>query len=367
MSKPTQQKRLSRYVPDKGAFPDLILRDRDYKILRLVYDHRFLSSELIWHLLQTGDVSSGVSYAVGSDGKQRPAQYGFGRQALSKRLKQLFNARYLERHYITDEPMGRGHGSPRAIYGLGPACPKILEERHDIPIKITRRIIESNKVKSLFLKHALGVATFRATLELACERHSDEAKLLFWEQGDCIRDFVIGENEEGEDERIPVHADAFFGLEVVGAGRTHFFLEIDRGTEPIASSKQRTDIRRKLIGYRLYRKSKKFPKRYAYRQLPNGQIVGLDIRADQSNEGRHMITGFQVLFVTPGAIRQDKTLSGRIASIFAEFASMGKFYVTNSLFWFTSPDSIDITEPDRMFSKCWITANPQNDLMSMVE
>ena len=367
MSKPTQKKRLSRYVPDKGAFPDLVLRDRDYKILRLVYDHRFLSGELLWHLLQSDGESSVVSYTVGSDGKKRPKKYGFGRQALSKRLKQLFNARFLERHYITDQPMGRGYGAPGAIYGLGPACPKILQERLDIPTEVTRRIIDGNKVKSPFLRHALEVATFRATLELACERNSENVKLLFWEQGDSIRDFVIGVNEKGDDERIPVHADAFFGLEVTGAGRTHFFLEIDRGTEPIASSKQRTDIRRKLIGYRLYRKSKKFPKRYAYRQLPNGQIVGIDVCANQSTEGRKMITGFQVLFVTPGVIKPDKKLSGRIASIFAEFAALGKFYVTNSLFWFTPPERIAITKPDRIFSKCWITPSPQNDLMSMVE
>ena len=188
MTKPTQKKRLSRFVPNKGAFPDLVLRDRDFWILRLVYDHRFLSSELLWHLLQTASQPRPVSYSVGSDGKQRPTDYGFGRQALSKRLKQLFNARYLERHYITDQPMGRGHGSPRAIYGLGPACPRILQEKLDIPPRITRRIIESNRVKSPFLRHALEVATFRAILELACRRHEDKVKLLFWEQGDSIRD-----------------------------------------------------------------------------------------------------------------------------------------------------------------------------------
>jgi len=367
MTKPTQKKRLSRYVPNKGAFPDLILRDRDFTILRLVYDHRFLSSELLWHLLQTDDQSRDVSYSVGSDGKKRPTSYGFGRQALSKRLKQLFNARYLERHYLTDQPMGRGYGAPGAIYGLGPACPKILQERFDIPPRITRRIIESNKVKSPFLRHALGVARFRAILELACQCHEDKVKLLFWEQGDSIRDFVIGVNENGEDERIPVHADAFFGLEVIGEGRTHFFLEIDRGTEPITSSKQRTDIRRKLIGYRLYRKSKKFSKRYAYRQLPNGQIVGIDLCVDFTTEGRQMITGFQVLFVTPGTVRKDKSLSGRIASIFAQLPAMGKFFVTNSLFWFAPPDSFNIDKPEQIFSKCWITPNPQNELQSIIE
>ncbi|MFZ5981194.1 MAG: replication-relaxation family protein, partial [Candidatus Zixiibacteriota bacterium] len=195
MSKPAQTKRLSRYVPNKEAFPDLVLRDRDYLILRLVYVHRFLSGELLWHLLKSEDQTAGVSYAVGSDGKNRPTQYGFGPQALSKRLKQLFNARYLERHYITDQPMGRGYGSPRAIYGLGPKSPKILEEKTGVRSQAIRRIIESNRVKSPFLQHALGVATFRAILGLACQQLQGRVNLLFWEQGDLIRDFVIGANE----------------------------------------------------------------------------------------------------------------------------------------------------------------------------
>jgi hypothetical protein len=366
MNKPAQMKRLSRYVPNKEAFPDLVLRDRDFTILRLVYVHRFLSSELLWYLLTSQERIAGVSYAVGSDGKNRPTEYGFGPQALSKRLKQLFNARYLERHYITDQPMGRGYGSPRAIYGLGPKSPKILEEKLDIPPRTTRRIIESNRVKSLFLRHALGVATFRAILELACQQSEGRVNLLFWEQGDLIRDFVIGVNDKGEDERFPVHADAFFGLEVVGRGNVHYFLEIDRGTEPIVSLKQRTDIRRKLIGYRLYRKSQKFLKRYAYRQLPNGQIVGLDVCSGTAPESRKMITGFQVLFVTPGAIGRDKHLSGHISGIFAELPALGRFFVTNSLFWFTPPESFSIERPESIFSRCWITPNPEHELQSLI-
>lgn len=366
MNKPGK-KRLSRYVPDKGAYPDLVLKDRDYTILRFVHEHRFLSSELLWYLLRSEEESHPVSYAVGADGRKRPTRYGFGRQALSKRLKQLFNARYLERHYITDQPMGRGYGAPRAIYGLGSAAPKVLQDRFGIPSGRTRRIVESNKVKSPFLRHALGIATFRVTLQLACERRGGTVKLLFWEQGDVIRDYVMGVNEKGEEERFPVHADAFFGLEVAGSGRTHFFLEIDRATEPIVSPKQRADIRRKLIGYRLYRKSRKFPRRYAYRQLPSGQVVGVDVCDEGTTEDREMITGFQVLFVTPGRIGPDKSLSGHLAGIFAELPKLGKFYATSSLFWFTPPESVDPAAPDRLFERCWITPNPQNDLMSLVE
>ena len=40
--------------------------------------------------------------------------------------------------------------------------------------------------------------------------------LLFWEQGQVLRDWVEGENEHGEYERFTVYPDAFFGLEVQG-------------------------------------------------------------------------------------------------------------------------------------------------------
>lgn len=366
MTSPDPKKSRSRYIPAKSTFPDLTINARDIEILRLVYQHRFLDTNLIWHLFETGKNRNDYS-TIGKDGKKRPAKYGFGQKALYKRLQVLFHKKYLTRHFVTDQPMGRGHGSPRAIYGLGPGSPKVLEEELDIPSPVTRRIIESNKVKSPFLRHALEVATFRSILELACQKSQGRINLLFWEQGEAIRDFVLGINEKGEDERFPVHADAFFGLGVIGMGNTHFFLEIDRGTEPIVSSKQRTDIRRKLIGYRLYRKSQRFLRRYAYRQLPNGQIIGLDVCADVDAQNQNVITGFQVLFVTPGAISQDRSLSGRLAGIFAELPSLGKFFVTSSLFWFTPPESFSIEEPQRIFFKCWITPNPQNHLLSMVE
>jgi len=227
---------------------NLRLKERDYQIIRLIYEFRFLSSELIWHLTRSDDHSNSIPYSIGQDGKKRPSKYGFGRQALFKRLKQLFDAGYVQRHYITDQPIGRGHGLPRAIYGLGPNSPRVLHELDGIPVKETRNIIEGNKVKSPFLRHALEVANFRVILKLACENANGKVNLIFWEQGNALKDHVYGSNGNGKNEKFTIHADAFFGIRV-GNKTKHYFLEIDRGTEPIVSHSRRSNIRKKLRGY----------------------------------------------------------------------------------------------------------------------
>lgn len=360
----------SRYVRDKTTPSEIALKERDNAVIQLVYNHRFLTLELLWHLLQPDNRSRSVRYAVGTDGKKRPKRYGFGQQALSKRLRQLFHAGFLERHYPTDQPMGRGHGAPRAIYGLGHKSAVILEERVGMPAREIRRIVEHNRVTSPFLRHAIEVARFRVTLGLACQRSGDAVRLLFWEQGEALRDYVEFTDRWDQKRRLPVYPDAVFGLELCDGRHQHYFLEIDRGTEPISAQGERTDVRRKLIAYRLYRKSGRFPRRYTYRRLPNETIVGLNI-----DTGRNSVTtgndpalnGFQVLFVTPGTIRSNTHVSGRIANILSQLSDMGRFYATTSLFLFTTPETYTITRPDSLFDRCWQTPRANNQLRSLIE
>lgn len=360
----------SRYVQDKTITSGIALKERDYAIIQLVYTHRFLTLELLWHLLQPDYWNQSVRYSVGTDGKKRPKSYGFGQQALSKRLRHLFHSGYLERHYATDQPMGRGHGAPRAIYGVGLKSAPVLEERLGVPTHEIRRIVERNRVTSPFLRHTIEVARFRVTLELACQRLAEAVRLLFWEQGESLRDYVEFKDRWDQKQTLPVYPDAFFGLELPSGTRKNYFLEIDRGTEPISARGQRTDVRRKLIAYRLYRKSGRFPRRYSYRRLPDGAVIGLNI-----NTGRNSVTtsddsglnGFQVLFVTPGIILSNTHLSGRIANIISQLADMGRFYLTTSLFLFTTPEAYSITRPKSLFDRCWLTPRANSKLTSLIE
>jgi len=373
MKKPHPKKRLSRYRPEKNAFPDLIIRDRDRLILHLVYEHRFLSGELIWHLLEVAGEAHRTEYTTGEDGKKRPSQYGFGQQALSKRLKQLFNARFLDRHYIIDQPLGRGSGTPRAIYGLGPKSAKLLAEQTGVPAQEIRDIVEANKVKSPFLRHALEVATFRVILELACRRSQGRVRLIFWEQGQCLRDHIIGRNEKGEDERFTIYPDAFFALEVEGIGKANYFLEVDRGTMPIIAAGRRTDIRKKILGYRHFRNFIRENQRYYYRTTPDGQVVGLHVVDRESkslmpqDSGFESIRGFTVLFLVPGSLESSKKVKGRIANILSAFPLFGKAFATSSLFWFAPFDAFQIDSPQSVFRRAWMIANPRKGLQSLIE
>lgn len=360
----------SRYVRDKASPSEIALKERDYAVIQLVYNHRFLTLELLWHLLQPDYRSRSIRYAVGTDGKSRPKRYGFGQQALSKRLRQLFHAAYLERHYPTDQPMGRGHGAPRAIYGLGLKSVAVLEERVGVPAYEIRRIVERNRVTTPFLRHAIEVARFRVTLELACRTSAEAVRLLFWKQGEALRDYVEFTDRWDQKQRLPVYPDAFFGLELPSGQRKHYCLEIDRGTEPISAQGQRTDVRRKLIAYRLYRKSGRFPRRYSYRCLPNGTLVGLNIdngRNPATTGDDSGLNGFQVLLVTPGIVRSKTHVSGRIANIISQLSDMGRFYVTTSLFLFTTPEAYSVMRPESLFDRCWLTPRANSKLTSLIE
>lgn len=370
MASITPQSRRLRYTPDKSTKSEVVLRERDYAIIHFVHTHRFLTLELLWHLLQPDQHNASARHAIGADGKKRPKRYSFGQQALSKRLRQLFHAGYLERHYPTDQPMGRGHGAPRAIYGLGLKSAAVLEELVGVPTYEIRRIVERNRVTSPFLRHAIEVARFRVTLELACQASDGSVRSLFWEQGEALRDNVEITDHWDQKQTLPVYPDAFFGLELPSGKRKHYFLEIDRGTEPISAQGQRTDVSRKLMAYRLYRKSGRFPRRYSYRRLPDGAVIGLNI-----NTGRNSVTtsddsrlnGFQVLFVTPGTILSNTHLSGRIANIISQLSEMGRFYVTTSLFLFTTPEAYSVMRPESLFDRCWLTPRANSKLTSLIE
>ncbi|MGP8321425.1 MAG: replication-relaxation family protein [Methanosarcinaceae archaeon] len=321
----------------------LKLKERDYTILKHIYDYRFLSGELLWHLLKSNHQADSIIYSTGNDGRNRPRKYGFKQQSLSKRLKQLYDAKYVERHYMTDQPYGRGYGSPRAIYGLGKHSSKVLEDIFNIPRAKTQKIVSNNKIKSPYLRHALELATFRIILELACQQSTGRVVLLLWEQGLSIKDYVNVIDKSGEQVKFSIYADAFFGIRIRGRKDKHFFLEIDRGTEPIVSTSNRSNIRSKLIGYQHYYKTKKIHQKYDF-----------------------MVNGFQVLIVTTGKIETDNTFSGRITNILDELVINPNLYSLKSLYLLTIPESFRLDNPTSIFENIWVSSKSQS-LLSLID
>ncbi len=328
-------------MKDKIRKTKIILRQRDYTIFRLLYEYRFLDTELLWYLLKEDDHTPCTQYSIGVDGKRRPKKYSFGRQALSKRLKQLFDSGYVKRHYLTDQPIGRGYGSPRAIYGMGRRSPKLLKEIYHIS---TRRVIENNRVKSPYLRHSMELASFRIILELACRQSKGKVSILFWEQGSSIKDHVYRYNGKRIKEKFTFYADAFFGLRINGNRSKHYFLEIDRGTEPIVSNLRRSNIRIKFLGYQAYFKAKRICQRYSNR-----------------------IKGFQVLVVTPGQIESAVCISGRIENILNELLLNPGLYSTPILFLLTTPESISLQKPELLFAKIWLSTKSNSELVSIID
>jgi len=313
MDKPSPKKSRSRYRPEKRSFPDIVIKDRDIEIMKLLFEHRFLDTELIWHLLKSKTDYSADSI-IGKDGKRRPGKYGFGIKALYKRLQALFHNKYVARHFITDEPLGRGTGSPRAIYGLGSASAKVLPDIVGFSPDRIRRIVEANKVKSPFLRHALEIARFRTTLELACKDSNGYIKLICWKQGQELGDYVIGKNLDGITTRFSVYPDAFFVLTIKNRGNSHFFLEVDKGSMPIIAKKDRPDISRKVLGYSYYRSSKKYTTRYRYLKYGAGKTDTILVLNDDKrnlSENSEPIKGFKVLFLVPGRLTESQKPEGR--------------------------------------------------------
>lgn len=374
MNKPTRTKQGLK-ARSKGTFPASRLSDRDRHILKLVYEHRFLDTELLWHLTRI-EPAEATRYAVGADGKRRPSSYGFGMKALYKRLQQLSDQklRLLHRHYAYDQPMGRGHGSPRAIYGLGPASSAIVAETAGIPVQEVKDIVSANRVKAPFLRHTLNIARFRVMLELACRESDDRIRLLFWEQGNALQDWIeYREQDEDDGREISVCPDAFFGLDIAGKGKAHYFLEMDRGSMPIVRKSGKSDIKSKVQGYVAYYTAGRHSQRYQYRILPDKTVIGLVVndqikktRAIETN-GLQSIKSFRVLFVAEGATNGALTPRGRVANMFSAFPSFGKGFEKSKLFWFASLDSFDLERPETVFDRVWLTPSLERGLKSVIE
>jgi hypothetical protein len=364
MKKP-EPKRKSRPRRLAGA-KALTLRDRDLQILHLIFEHRFLDMELLSAFVTTD--AEGESQAPGADGKRRPRKYGFGEKALYKRLRQLTEAKYLHPHQAMARPIGRGFGGARIAYGLGRKSVEIVAETEGLDIPQVREIVEANKVKAPFIQHALSIARFRVILELACQQSDGKVRLMFWEQGNILQDWIWGADWEGEERKFSVYPDAFFAVEVVGKGRAHYFLEMDMGTMPIVRSGDTSDIRKKIYGFAYYRKANRQAIRYQYRCLPDGRVIGVGLRPEgMEADAEGKIKSFRVLFVTPGATGVEVEERGRVANILSAFSSFGKALATTTLFWFTSLDSFDLRHPATIFDRVWMTPNPKHNPKSIVE
>lgn len=231
---PSLHPRSKRFRRVENERRPMCLTARDLEILRLVAEHRFLSSV---HLHQW---------------------LGGSRQNLLRRLHRLFHHGYLDRPTSQLDYYHQG-GSRPMVYGLGRRGAGRLRRDLNVPFARLDWAGRPRAVGRLFLDHALLVADVVTQLELACRR-SGKMRLV-------LLDGLAPENAAASRrrtwqwsvtlaarQRVGVAPDRVIALEPVDPEnekeRQTFFLEADRGTMPVTRSNFRqTSVERKLLAY----------------------------------------------------------------------------------------------------------------------
>ncbi len=199
----THRKHRRRFERDPASRrPPLRLQQRDRDIIKLIYDHRFLTTPMIEQLL--GDA-------------------GKSHRGILLRLQKLYHGAYLDRVRLTDVD------NPPIVYALGNKGADILTSHFGIDRQKVDWTSKNREVTERYLSHGLMIARFRLALELATKFRQDTA-IHFWEPDGVVKDSITCRNPETQqEERIPVVPDAFFALR--DGTRLHpIFLEIDRST-----------------------------------------------------------------------------------------------------------------------------------------
>lgn len=303
----------------KTAIEPFRLTDRDLGIIKLVHDHRYLTSEQLFLLLN-----------------------GSHKNFL-KRLLLLYHDRYLERPAAQTAQSG----SNPMVYGLGENGAEVLHQRFGLPKSQLEEMVKACQSKHLFLEHALMISHFRACLAAACRRsetvdllsqseirsrHRTDLpmvrnKPLSWRVTAQVPDERDGnKQEEHRPMNLPVVPDLVFGLRFAGDRRRKqealFFLEADRSTMPLwSSSLKRSSLRRKVLAYTA-----------TWRQGELASGFGFD--------------NSRVLIVTDS----DK----RVESMVELTRRMDKRNRGLRLFQFAPISALPLAEPHKIFDDIWI-------------
>jgi hypothetical protein len=198
------------------------LTERDLRIIRLIYCHRFLRSHQIVDLI------------------------GGSAQQLSRRLQWLFHHGYLERPRAQLQYYER-HGSQPIAYGLGNKSGSLLQ------LNPAQWGEKNRAIGRMYLAHALLVSAVMVSLELVCRRHG--IRLLHEDELNLPVEAPLQWRVKLRDgTRLGVVPDCTFALEYTDVNgqvqRVYYFLEADRGTMPVVREKlAQTSFYRKLLAY----------------------------------------------------------------------------------------------------------------------
>jgi hypothetical protein len=287
--------RSGRFRPNRNV--PLVLQPNDQEVIRLVDRCRFLDSRQL-------------RLTIGR---------GLNDRAFLRRLRQLFDAEYLDR---PEQQLNRwwtkGEATKHYVYGLGIEGHRLLyPELHRKGAPTTDWRLRNRRAQALYMDHRLAISEAMLSFIVAAE--SINAQILAWTEGKefhratGLPGYVQLETADSTVD-VPLNPDAYFVLST-GDGRCdHFFLEVDRGTEPIIRTTwRRTHVYRKLA---------------AYWQLYRARIAE-----------RAGVPSFRVLTVTTSEVR--------IGSMQALARLMDPKRRGSPLFLFTTANSITLDDPTR--------------------
>jgi hypothetical protein len=179
-------------------------------------------------------------------------------QNLLRRLKLLYNNRYLDRpisqldYYCAD-------GSHPIVYALGNRGADLLRAKFGISRQEVDWTAKNRSVKRLFIQHTLSVSEILVRLESACRKSNVEflekelALQNLTNTSTALKKFGWSVSVPFNKDSIPVGIipDYLFGLRSQnGADTVYFFLEVDKGTMPVTRNNlKQTSMYRKLIAY----------------------------------------------------------------------------------------------------------------------
>lgn len=212
--------------------PPVVLTERDKMIIWTVYRCRVLRQD------------------------QLQALFFGSRSAAQRRLALLYHHGFLAREFLLVRP---GIMNSPTLYLLDKRGEELL--RAELGVDDIDWNSSHNRVSSDFLEHALAINDVRVAVTLACRHQA--YRLLDWHSETQIKqdyDRVPVKSGRGHTRSVAVVPDSYFALETP-PGKTHFFLELDRGTMTTRR------FRGKVEAYLAYYHSGGYQRRYGARSL----------------------------------------------------------------------------------------------------
>ena len=215
------------------------------------------------------------------------------------RLQMLYHNSLLDR---IEQLTYTYEGRKPLVYMLTEQSAQLIADRLDVDRDEIDWHPRHNKVSHLFLTHLLQTNDVRIALDRAAQRNAwtierwlDDRTL----KSRHAKDYVEIAGPRGGKRKVVIVPDGYFALDIGKPQVGHFFLELDRRTETVASPTwNRRDWVRKIHTYLGYYRSGGFEKRYKARNLRILTVTTGERRAANMKQATESAGGNKMFWFT---------------------------------------------------------------------